>query len=473
MSTRVELLRREIAVNQRRDYLQCKNSPKTFIRRHCTITTPDGTPIPFDLWEAQEEALKLLEQQQLVIVLKARRLGLSWLSLSYALWLAIFKPGVRIIMICKNLDDAQDMVERVRGMFNRMLEAPASRHLIQDMPKLKDSTRQLQIGESLFKALPATPRAARSETAGLLIWDEGAFAAYADQIVTGALPTIEGGGQVIFVSTGNGKLGDGKEFHQQWTRAMQGQSDWACLFIPWQARPGRDESWKQKQIRTLGSADRFRSEYPETPDDAFVVSGTDYVYSSTAIAAAVRLGEEFKTEPMLRSRGQICGIDWGENTHALLAYDLEHGGIYITDEIVESGTDPAQTAKTILAASSQLSEVAYDAAGIQSHRTFMALAPKNVSVIKVPFNKYKTDSIAYIRDLFERTERGETIGVIAIDPACTVLLQQLQELKFQDVDSGKVAKGNDHGADALITIAARIVEARRPELKELLEKETY
>ena len=222
-----------------KDRRASKQNPGYFIQHHTTIEPPTGEPIPFQLWDAQKEALNTIHNHDATIILKSRRLGLSWLTLAYALWLGIFQQGTRTLMICKKLDDSREMVGRTRRMLNRMQDNPRSRHLLKDLEIGKDNADQLEIGNSVFRALPATEQAARQETGSLLLLDEFAFARYANKIIAGAVPTIEGGGKLVITSTGNSKSGNGAEFAEQWDRAVTGESEYAHLFLPWQARPDR------------------------------------------------------------------------------------------------------------------------------------------------------------------------------------------------------------------------------------------
>src|SRR3989304_586704 len=73
-----------------------------WIESEVTIEDPQATSIgaiiPFALWPAQREALASIAGESQVIILKARQLGLSWLVVSYALWLCLFHPGRSVLV---------------------------------------------------------------------------------------------------------------------------------------------------------------------------------------------------------------------------------------------------------------------------------------------------------------------------------------------------------------------------------------
>lgn len=471
-----------VAALQEIDRRECFADPCVALERHFEIEDPDGTVIPLRLWGFQRDAIRTLHDDGLVIVLKARRLGLSWIYLAYALWLAITQQGVRVLILCKTEGDAAELLDRIRRMKDRIADAPASAHLLaglQQPRKSRDHVTALDVGASTIKALVGTPAAARSETAGLILADEFAFQKRAGEIWRALLPTAEGGGRIAAVSTGNGGPGtatDGAEFADQWTRANAGGSDFRALFFPWQNRPDRDEAWKQRTIELLGDPDRFRTEYPEEPADAFVSPDVEFVYNTAHVDAAERLGRlldaqrEAGTLAPPADGGIQLGIDWGIGTTAsVIVWPLAGGGIYIPPgEVIAERGEPAQLTRRMLDAAARydwpLTEARYDAAGAQQMQTFATVAPESVGIFRVDFNRRKRRTIGFLRQLLRRTHEGHDTRVLAISPQNTVLLQQLRGLRLND--KGDVVKEADHAPDALIA-GAWPVAAEFPDLDHL------
>src|ERR1700712_3706924 len=178
-ASRQQALEAEIATLQALDLKECEKSPLAFMGRHCTIEEPNGKVIPLRMWEFQRDVIRTAQQERVLIVLKARRLGLSWIALAYALWMAIFNPGIRILILCKNERDASELLDRIRRMRDRMAKDDKSRHILRGVTKedglQRDTVTMLDIGESTIRCLVGTPGAARSETAGFVLCDEFAF----------------------------------------------------------------------------------------------------------------------------------------------------------------------------------------------------------------------------------------------------------------------------------------------------------
>jgi hypothetical protein len=61
-------------------------------------------------------------------------------------------------------------------------------------------------------------------------------------------------------------------FKRIYTAARQGNNDWRAVFLPWHARPDRDEAWYERQrhdvLARTGSLDDLAEQYPATDAEA-------------------------------------------------------------------------------------------------------------------------------------------------------------------------------------------------------------
>src|SRR6516164_2549196 len=73
----------------------------------------------FCLWHSQFLTLQSVVDHRLVVILKARQLGLTWLVLGYALWLMIFRAAATVLLFSRRDDEAIDLLKtRLRGMYD-------------------------------------------------------------------------------------------------------------------------------------------------------------------------------------------------------------------------------------------------------------------------------------------------------------------------------------------------------------------
>lgn len=174
------------------------------------------------------------------------------------------------------------------------------------------------------------------------------------------------------------------------------------------------------------------------------------------------------------------GIDWGEHTQAYVIWPLENGGIYIpSSEVVSKHEDPqTSTVRILNSALAQpypLGCSRYDAAGVQSMRTFTATAKntygmKTPRITKIAFSKYKRETMGYLRQLFKRTAEGYTTRIIAIHPDNKELIRQLKRWERKDEESDETTKVDDHGPDALVAGAAPIMARYRQAYQDAVDE---
>lgn len=186
-------------------------------------------------------------------VLKSRQLGISWLECGLAVWKARHK-GANVLLISQGEREAWEMLRKCKVI--------AENHK-RPVKLIRSNRSELEIeGGGVIRALPSTEDAGRGFTASLVIVDEAAFHAFAEENYRAYYPTVADGGQLITSSTSDGPQG--------WFYRHFQDSDHK-VFIPWFARPDRDEEWRVATLRRLGQDD-FMREYPSSIDEAFAAS---------------------------------------------------------------------------------------------------------------------------------------------------------------------------------------------------------
>ncbi|MGH2543481.1 MAG: terminase large subunit domain-containing protein, partial [Ardenticatenaceae bacterium] len=232
-----------------------------FVDRYCQLFDATSRAwLPFQLWPPQWQTLCAFDEERLHVVLKARQLGLSWLCVAYALWLMRFAPGSVILLFSRRDDEATELLDRLRGMHARLpawLRLPVSTDNAHEF-KLTNGSRAL--------SFTTTRHSARSFTASLVIIDEADFIRWFKQLLAAARPTVDAGGRLIVVSTVD-KETQGSAFKRLFQQAEQKLNNYHATFLPWHARPERDESWYQAQRRDYDEDD-LQQEYPATSAQA-------------------------------------------------------------------------------------------------------------------------------------------------------------------------------------------------------------
>ena len=214
--------------------------------------------VKFELWPAQAETLAAMAGSRKLVILKARQLGISWLCLSYALWLMLFQAPATILLFSLREEEAKELLWRLRGMYERLpghLRARAVTH--------SNETRWILSNGS--RALAFSTRSGRSYTGTLALVDEADFVPELSQFLNAVKPTIDAGGQLFLVSTSDKKR-PVSTFKNLFRAAVNGTGDYRHVFLPWFVRPGRDEAWRAavqaEMYAQRGTHDDFYAEYP-------------------------------------------------------------------------------------------------------------------------------------------------------------------------------------------------------------------
>ena len=208
--------------------------------------------------------------------LKARQIGVTWLAAGLALTRLLTRPGIRVLIVSTNEEEAKKVIARIWGMFQSTPEYLKEHVFVTKPARGGDPSQEIEVRhpdlrKSAILALPSTKKAGHGETANLVILDEGAYQDYLRDSWKATFPTIDGGGQIIVISTGNGvsnpATGEGNYFHFLW---VNGDSmGLKKHFLAWNLHPRRDEDWYAKNANALPPIERAQ-QYPRDPEDAFL-----------------------------------------------------------------------------------------------------------------------------------------------------------------------------------------------------------
>jgi len=247
---------------------KCFASPVYFINEFCKIYDSVSKDwIPFKLWKKQERLVQIIDQQQLTVILKARQLGISWISLSYALWQALFRPIASVSIFSRREPEAIYMLgnERLRGMFMQLPEWMRVGH----MTTVDNGKEWALSNGSVIRAFPTS--AGDGYVSTLAIVDEADLTPDLNKLLRSVKPTIDNGGKMILLSRVD-KSTPESEFKNIYRGAKAGENGWMPIFLPWSTHPERDQEWYERQKRDIqsrtSSLDDLYEQYPATDTEA-------------------------------------------------------------------------------------------------------------------------------------------------------------------------------------------------------------
>ena len=296
---------------QRRTRLKSYEQDFTkFAEEQIQIVTKDVSQgfVPFTFNEAQRIITEKLEKQKnetgkvRAIVLKASQQGISTYCAGRVFWKSYYTPYARSVVMAHDSATSDALFSMSKNLIRNMEGdlAPSelrsnAKEIIINSPAMadKDATASYR----LYTA--GSPEAGRGTTPTIAHCSEVAFWQHDEKILAGLFQGISSadGTEVILESTANGAQG---EFYRLWKGAENGENEYIPIFLPWyitteytrdppdnmeltideeklQDKYSLTEGqlyWRRLKIAEGGEL-KFKQEYPSSPDEAFIMSGSN------------------------------------------------------------------------------------------------------------------------------------------------------------------------------------------------------
>lgn len=330
------------------------------------IKTKSGTVVPFRLNDAQRKLYAVAKRQQdagkpvRLIILKARQLGFSTLTEGLIFHACATRRNVNALIVAHR-EDATANLFRMSKLFYDELPAPVkpmlrasnAQELVFENPSKLRSEREARPGlRSRIRCATAGGRGiGRSDTLQCVhlseyaFWPDGADGKASTLAgILQAVPSLPGT-MVVIESTANGF----EDFKERWDAAVAGENDFEPVFFAWFENPdysmpvvpGTEWTPEERELRDAyrltdgqlqwrrwcianncgGSLDMFRQEYPASPGEAFLHSGTGVFDNEQIVLRLERLSSP-------AGRGEFADGEWTESeTGAITLYELPEEGV--------------------------------------------------------------------------------------------------------------------------------------------------
>lgn len=337
-----------------------------YIENCLKIKTKSGTVVPFRLNDAQRKLYAVAKRQQdagkpvRLIILKARQLGFSTLTEGLIFHACATRKNVNALIVAHR-EDATANLFRMSKLFYDELPAPVkpmlrasnAQELVFENPSKLRSEREARPGlRSRIRCATAGGRGiGRSDTLQCVhlseyaFWPDGADGkASTIAGILQAVPSLPGT-MVVIESTANGF----EDFKERWDAAVAGENDFEPVFFAWFENPdysmpvvpGTEWTPEERDLKAAyqltdeqlqwrrwcianncgGSLDMFRQEYPASPGEAFLHSGTGVFDNEQIVLRLERLPEP-------AGRGEFTDGEWTESeTGAITLYELPEEGV--------------------------------------------------------------------------------------------------------------------------------------------------
>jgi len=292
-------------LQKRQKNSEYKNNFELFAKEQIKILPKDSSQgfKPFEFNDAQTIVNEAIEKQLRetgkvrVIILKARQMGLSTYTTARVFWKSYYNAYNKSVVMAHDAATSDALFSMSRNIIDNMTDS--------FRPKFKKSNAKeimFEHNDSGYRLYTAgAPEAGRGTTPTIAHLSEVGFWTHDEKILAGLFQGISqaDGTEVILESTANGV---GNAMHRLWMGAVNGENEYLPIFVPWflmkeyrrkvslgtifERSPEEeilvtrfsldDEQlyWRRLKIAE-GGVDKFRQEYPCTPEEAFIISGSN------------------------------------------------------------------------------------------------------------------------------------------------------------------------------------------------------
>jgi hypothetical protein len=281
--------------------------PMEYIEKYVMIKDLRDLIIPFRINPVQREYKRIKDAVPMpkttgkrILVLKARRMGVTTFEQANSYAMCRTRRNTECMTLAQTDKDTRKIFEMVLRMHKYDPNKARLDKDRKDAIAYKDMSSEFSIGTAGSTAVGRGGQLSKVHGSEVAHWDISD--SDCDNLTVGLNETARLG-EIVYETTANGL---GGWFYERWMEASQGKGLWAPVFLGWfldsrNAVPYTPEEleelidtldseeawlvqhkgcdpgkllWRREKVRV--GAKLFRQEYPATPEEAFMFSGTAY-----------------------------------------------------------------------------------------------------------------------------------------------------------------------------------------------------
>lgn len=300
-------------------------NPREYCEHLLRIRTKEQKLSPLVFNEAQQHLYGVIRQQAAagkpirIIVLKGRQEGISTVTEGLMFQDTVTRPNVKTLIVAHDTTATGNLFKMNKLFYDclppwaRPLRKNSNaKELVFENPTRDDGEKRRRPGlrSSIRCQTAGKGGVGRSDTLTNVHISEYAFwPNNKEDLLLGVMQTVpnDPATMVVIESTANGV----EHFKALWDGAVAGDNEWVPVFLPWYMEKGYrmtctgSEAWTQEEQQLQkdfgldaeqlmwrrwcikancgGSEDKFRQEYPNTPEEAFLLSGRPF-FDNRALA---------------------------------------------------------------------------------------------------------------------------------------------------------------------------------------------
>jgi len=232
---------------------KCATDIVYFAEKYCYSMTDDGYK-NIHLYPYQKRILRDLKENRFNIWLAARQVGKTTTASFFMMWYVTFHVERNALIVANRAETMQEIIDKCEIVYSYLPFFLKVGITVNNKRRMEFDNGCRIIGQA------TTPKPALGFTIHLLYADE--FAHIPKNIINpfykSMYPTLSSSqiSRILITSTANGK----NKFEKLYMDATRGHNTYHAIRVDWWEVPGRDEAWKETEIRNFGQ-EYFNQEY--------------------------------------------------------------------------------------------------------------------------------------------------------------------------------------------------------------------
>ena len=343
---------------------------REFIEEFFKIRTKDGQLTTLKFNHAQEKFYSYLKESygnkpSRFIILKARQLGISTITEAFITAMTIFNPNTSSVIMAHLSESATSIFNMTRLYVDELPKTMQPRQKYSNAKEIVFDADENGLKSSI-RVMVASD-STRGSTYKFAHLSEVAFWEHPEEALLAlnqAVPMTDDS-LIVMESTANGF----NYFYNLWQDAVNGRNDYTPIFFPWYVDPLYTRKydgftltsyeadimkrfnltldqlqWRRWCIANNCGGDelKFRQEYPITPEEAFITSGTSIFNSEIILEHMKNLQEPLKRGYFSYDYDglHITNIRWVDDSLGYIRiYKEPHGNTVIGGDTAGEGSD--------------------------------------------------------------------------------------------------------------------------------------
>lgn len=233
---------------------KCARDITYFAEHYCVVMTDEGLQ-RIKLRDYQIDMLKHFVANRFSVCLASRQIGKTICSAIFVAWYLLFNFDKNALILANKGATTKEIIDKTKIIISNLPFFMKPGVIKNDVFEMKFDNGCRMVGQT------TTGKAGIGFTIHLLFLDEFAHVHpnFVNSFYENVYPTLSSSkvSRIIITSTPNGY----NLFYEIYKAASEKSNEYAAFKVDWWQVPGRDERWKEQEIKNLGSEEAFNRQY--------------------------------------------------------------------------------------------------------------------------------------------------------------------------------------------------------------------